>query len=51
MSGDATVRLANFRDNLVGDLLSTKGATSNDTLFVVFEIRNHPHHLTENGVR
>ena len=51
MSGDATARLANFRDNIVGDLLSTKGATSNDTLFVVFEIRNHPHHLTENGVR
>ena len=51
MSGDVTVRLANSRDNLVGDLLSIKGVTSNDTLFVVVEIRNHPHHLTENGVR
>lgn len=51
MSGDATVRLANHMDNLVGDLLSTKGATSNDTLFVVVEIRNYPHHLTEISVR
>lgn len=42
MSGDATVRFANRMDNLVGDLLSTKGATSNDTLFVVVEIRNYP---------
>lgn len=51
MSGDVTVRLANSRDNLVGDLLSIKGVTSNDTLFVVIEIRKHLHHLTEIGAR